>query len=299
MDYQQRTKSGKNIGKTAGAWTAAGLVALALFIFSALSSASAAAFNKAIAGMLQGFLKTLFAEDLPPAVGDWLNAYSEILLLFCGYALLALLVWLAFTYMNLKGRRVILRSFAVSVLFAAVTVFWQQLVPARMVSAGYILADCFGILFTLLCVVLCRWLWVRFPRVFNWEVISYIIFGVLTTIVNIVANGVCMNTLHIYYLISNTIAWVAAVLFAYVVNKLFVFHSHNDTKRQALREFALFIGARVLSFGVDELGMILLYGILSINNGVSKIITNIIVMIMNYFFSKLIIFKNTKPVQDN
>lgn len=298
MEHQQQITAHSSRWKAAGAWTAAGLTALALFLYSILLPLSAKNVDQAVAGILIGFLKTLFSDTMSPAIGDWLNGASEIMLLFCGYALLAFLIWLAFTCMKCSDRKALIGSFALSVLFTAIAVFCQQFVPGRILSTGEIMADCLGIVLTLLCIILLRWLWVKCPRVFNWEVISYIIFGVLTTIVNIVANGICKNNLHINYLISNFIAWLAAVLFAYVVNKVFVFHSHNETKRQALREFSLFIGARVVSFGVDEPGMILLYGVFHMNNGVAKIITNILVMIINYFFSKLIIFRKAKSVKE-
>lgn len=75
-------------------------------------------------------------------------------------------------------------------------------------------------------VLLWRWTWRKFPRLLNRETVSYVVFGVLTTLVNMAVYGLSYNTLGIHNLISNAIAWTAAVLFAYAVNKLFVFHSH-------------------------------------------------------------------------
>ena len=95
----------------------------------------------------------------------------------------------------------------------------------------------------------------RYPGLLNRETISYVFFGFLTTVVNIVAYGLCYNNIGLHNLISNAVAWVAAVLFAFIVNKLYVFQSHTETAAQALGEFGLFIAARLLSFGVDELMM--------------------------------------------
>ncbi|NLN81289.1 MAG: GtrA family protein [Clostridiales bacterium] len=131
----------------------------------------------------------------------------------------------------------------------------------------------------------------RYPGLLNRETISYVFFGFLTTVVNIVAYGLCYNNIGLHNLISNAVAWVAAVLFAFIVNKLYVFQSHTETAAQALREFGLFIAARLLSFGVDELMMWIMVDVSRINGGVSKIAVNIVVLIMNYIFSKRIIFK--------
>lgn len=136
-----------------------------------------------------------------------------------------------------------------------------------------------------------RWTWRRFPRLLNRETVSYVVFGILTTAVNMVAYDQFFNRLHLANLVSNALAWVAAVLFAYVVNKWFVFRSRGGGARQWLREFATFIGARVLSLGVDELGMFLLVDCLHADANLSKLAANVVVMILNYFFSKWFIFK--------
>ena len=131
------------------------------------------------------------------------------------------------------------------------------------------------------------------------------IFGVLTTLVNIVVYLLCDTAMGVFLtgavltLVTNSIAWVAAVIFAYVVNKLFVFRSKTETAKAALIEFALFIGARLLSYGVDTLGMVLLVDVLHVSGIVSKVLMNIVVMIMNYFFSKWFIFnKGKKPASE-
>ena len=144
--------------------------------------------------------------------------------------------------------------------------------------------------------------WKTYPRVVNRETVSYVVFGVLTTIINIVTYLLCstaftaaraMNEVVIN-LVSNVIAWVVAVIFAYVVNKLFVFQSRVDTLRAAVKECGLFIGARLLSLGVDAVGMVLMVNVARLNKAFSKIAMNVVVMVMNYFFSKWIIFTGKK-----
>lgn len=276
-----------------GVWALAVLTALGLFIYSSLSFVSAEALRQKAAAVTGTLYKTIFINELSDSARNTLAGAAAFLIPLCGFAFLALFIWWALRLGGFPFRRTVYISFGISVVCAGVDMLYQLSVPGRYPTAGDIAVDLLGIVIALFCVLLGRLLWLKCPRLYNWETINYVIFGVLTTIVNIVVNGICTN-LNIFYILSTTIAWVLSVLFAYIVNKLFVFHSHNTTKLQVLREFALFIGARVLSYGVDVVGMTLLFVILHINNGVSKIMTNVIVMIMNYFFSKWIIFKKTE-----
>lgn len=277
-----------------GVWALAGLTAAALFLYSSLTFVSAEAVRNAAAGMTGALYKTVFMADLSDPAMAALTSAASVLLPLCGFALLALFVWWALRLGGIAFRRTVFLSLGISVIYAAGVLLYQMNAPGRYPSVTDIAVDLAGIALSLLCVLLGRLLWVKCPRVYNWETISYVIFGVLTTLVNIIVFGIFANNYGMGTVVSNTIAWVFAVIFAYVVNKLFVFHSHNHTARQVLREFGLFIGARLLSLGVDDLGMWLLVDILHVNNGVSKILMNIIVMIMNYFFSKWIIFKKAE-----
>ncbi len=144
------------------------------------------------------------------------------------------------------------------------------------------------------------------------EVISYLFFGVLTTLVNFVVFWACGLLLsEELYLVSNAIAWIAAVIFAYITNKLFVFQSKSWALKVIISEIPEFLGARVFSFLIEEAGLWLLVDILSMGKisfsllgiGVSgqmiaKIILAVIVVILNYFFSKFIIFKKKTEQSD-
>ncbi len=124
------------------------------------------------------------------------------------------------------------------------------------------------------------------------EVILYLIFGVLTTLVNIIAYFISTRFLNLDAYISNIIAWILSVIFAFITNKLYVFKSKNTNLQVILKECLSFFGFRVLSLIFDMACMYLFISILSTNDLIAKIITNIIVIILNYVFSKLFVFKN-------
>ena len=126
------------------------------------------------------------------------------------------------------------------------------------------------------------------------EIISYLFWGVMSTVVNYAAYFLCTLVFHLNYLVSNGVAWVAAVLFAFVTNKLFVFESKSWEPKLAFKEFWQFVSARILS-GLLETGMLYLFvDMLGFPDGPIKIIASILVVIINYIFSKLIIFKKPK-----
>ena len=132
----------------------------------------------------------------------------------------------------------------------------------------------------------------------NYEIISYVICGVLTTIVNYAVYFILpFGTSGSDVIIKTGISWFAAVLFAYVVNKVFVFDSLSWDAVTVMRELIPFITARLLSLGFDALFMYVTVGLLHFNEPVFKIISNIFVMIANYFASKLIFRK--KDIQQN
>lgn len=139
------------------------------------------------------------------------------------------------------------------------------------------------------------------------ELISYVFFGALTTLVNFVTFWVMESAIlrgENAYLVNNIVAWFASVSFAYVTNKLFVFNSRSWEIKKVAKEVAEFFSARVLSFLVEEAGLWLLIDALSLGrfsymffgfevtgNIIAKIILSVIVVMLNYFFSKLWIFK--------
>ena len=104
----------------------------------------------------------------------------------------------------------------------------------------------------------------------NRETISYLVFGVLTTIVNYLSYEVC-KWLGIHYTVATVIAWVLAVAFAYITNKLFVFESRSFEKAVLIKEITAFVSCRVFS-GLCDLGfMVLAVEIIGINDSIAKL----------------------------
>lgn len=140
------------------------------------------------------------------------------------------------------------------------------------------------------------------------EVITYVIFGVLTTVVNFVAFRACEIVLgNDLYLLSNIIAWAVAVAFAYITNKIWVFESKSFKPGVVLKEIGSFTAARLFSLAIEEGGLLLfvevfgfgkfgmtVLGFTVTGQMISKIILAVVVVILNYFFSKYIIFKKKK-----
>lgn len=148
-------------------------------------------------------------------------------------------------------------------------------------------------------------------KLINKETVSYLIFGALTTVVNFGVFKLVDMTFEKAFtadltLLTNFIAWVVSVVFAYVTNKLFVFESKSWKANVIAKEIPSFIGARVFSLGVEELGLFVFITWLGFDSFVLEILPGfalggkmlvkialaVIVVVMNYVFSKFIIFKN-------
>ena len=124
-----------------------------------------------------------------------------------------------------------------------------------------------------------------------WDIITYLIFGVLTTVVNYMVYLPAYNLLGLSASVSNVLSWVVAVAFAYLTNKPFVFKSHDWSRETVVPELTKFVAARVLS-GVLETGILLVtVDILGWNGNIWKFVTQVLVVISNYVFSKLIVFR--------
>lgn len=121
----------------------------------------------------------------------------------------------------------------------------------------------------------------------------YLVFGVLTTVVNYLIYFPCDRLLHTAWL-SNSIAWVFAVLFAYVTNKPFVFESHDWSMKTVAPEFIKFVGTRVVSLGVENLILLVTVDLLGWNRIGWKLFASVLVVILNYVGSKLLVFRKEK-----
>lgn len=126
----------------------------------------------------------------------------------------------------------------------------------------------------------------------NIEKIAYLFFGGLTTLVNTVSYWVLASQLKINYMIATIIAWIAAVAFAFITNKIFVFKSYNKDLSSFLKEISSFLFFRIVTL-FQELGtMFLLVQMVGIKDIIAKIVSTVLVVIANYFASKLFIFKS-------
>lgn len=133
----------------------------------------------------------------------------------------------------------------------------------------------------------------KISKVLNKETILYLVFGVVTTLVNLIVFALCSKLLKLPWEISNIIAWIIAVIVAFITNKTFVFESKDTRIKTLLWEICTFAFARVFSLLLEYAVLYLMIDLLSVEELISKIVVNVLVIIVNYIFSKLIIFKNT------
>lgn len=130
----------------------------------------------------------------------------------------------------------------------------------------------------------------------NIETMRYLVFGGLTTVVNVLTFAL-FNAFSFPTLVSNSIAWIVGVIFAYVTNKYCVFNSKTKNKKDGAREASSFVIARLITLGIESVMMWFFVDILHWNAILMKIIANIVVIILNFVFSKLFIFKKNDKIE--
>lgn len=126
------------------------------------------------------------------------------------------------------------------------------------------------------------------------DIIPYAFFGVLTTVVNMVVYWVAAHPLGLSVMVSTVIAWIAAVLFAYVTNRKWVFHSQAKGTKEIVQEIVSFFACRLATGVVDWACMFIFVDLLHFNDVIIKAAANVLVIILNYVASKLVIFKHKK-----
>lgn len=124
-----------------------------------------------------------------------------------------------------------------------------------------------------------------------WDVLSYLFFGGLTTVVNYIVYLPCYNWLHLSASVSNVIAWVFAVAFAYLTNKPFVFKSYDWSMKTVVPELTKFVGCRVGSGVLETAILFVTVDLLQLNGNIVKLLVSVLVVILNYFGSKLLVFR--------
>ena len=130
-------------------------------------------------------------------------------------------------------------------------------------------------------------IWKKFA---NREAVLYFIFGVLTTLVDWVSYAVFW-AMGMDYRVSTALSWAAAVLFAFVTNKFFVFRSFNMKPGYLWKEFVSFVACRVTTGVLTMIGMIIMVDFLHWNEFIGKFMVSAMSLVLNYVFSKLFIFK--------
>ncbi|HIU16690.1 MAG TPA: GtrA family protein [Candidatus Ventricola intestinavium] len=125
----------------------------------------------------------------------------------------------------------------------------------------------------------------------NTELVSYLFVGVATTVVNYVVYYLATRVAGLAVMPGTWTAWAVAVAFGYGANKAFVFHTHCAGLAALLREAGSFFAMRLVSLGMETVLMYGLVEVLHLNDLAMKLLVNIVVILLNYVFSKLVIFK--------
>ncbi len=123
------------------------------------------------------------------------------------------------------------------------------------------------------------------------EVFWYLVCGAGTTVVNLATYWLCVNLLRMPTAVSTSVAWLFSVTFAYVTNRTFVFRSTNRTLQSVLKEIGTFFGARVCSGALDVVLMVCLVDMMHFPQMWMKVFVNVLVTVLNYIFSKCIVFR--------
>ena len=124
------------------------------------------------------------------------------------------------------------------------------------------------------------------------EAIDYLFWGGVTFVLSLVLFYVFANIMNIYEQIANILSWIVCVLFAYFTNRTFVFQSKVKGIKNIFKEFKEFVTARLLTLVMENAILFVMIDLLTINNMFSKLVGQFVVIVSNYFLSKLWIFKN-------
>ncbi len=123
------------------------------------------------------------------------------------------------------------------------------------------------------------------------ELIRYSFWGTFAVLANVIGYMLCFHGFHLSNTISTLVAWLASVIVAFVTNKLFVFQSRNCGWRRSLREFGSFTAFRGISEIFDLAIMVWAVDMMGYNSLLWKLVANVIVISLNYIFSKFVIFR--------
>ena len=129
------------------------------------------------------------------------------------------------------------------------------------------------------------------------EILLYLIFGGLTTVVSLVTYWLCCYPLGMNVLAGNVVSWICAVTFAYFTNAKWVFESSASTGKEKLKESVSFYGGRLATLGVEELILLIFITWLGFNKMVIKVIAQVVIVVLNYVVSKLFVFRKKQQAE--
>lgn len=129
------------------------------------------------------------------------------------------------------------------------------------------------------------------------EGFNYLIFGFLAFVLNYILYFLFADALSMHYMAATVLSWVLTVVFAYWTNRTFVFKSRNKDISAIVKEFISFIGARVATEVLEIVLMYVMVDLLAINDKISKLVCQTIVILANYVLSKIWIFKDKEKVE--
>ena len=133
----------------------------------------------------------------------------------------------------------------------------------------------------------------------NKEVLMYLLFGGLTSVVGVVSFGIFHLTFGMDELIANVISWIFAVTFAFVTNRVWVFHAATDSVADFVKQMFAFYGGRVLTLVIEELMILLFIKLLQWPSMSVKVAAQVVVIVLNYVISKLFVFRKKATIEKN
>ena len=126
------------------------------------------------------------------------------------------------------------------------------------------------------------------------EAIDYLFWGGVAFVLSMVLFYIFANVMNIYEQIANILSWIICVIFTYLTNRTFVFQSKVKGLKNIFKEFKDFVAARLLTLVMENVILFVMIDLLDINNMISKLVGQFVVIVSNYFLSKLWIFKKEK-----
>lgn len=125
----------------------------------------------------------------------------------------------------------------------------------------------------------------------NKEILLYLFFGSLTFLVSILSYAVFDVRMGWNILTANIVSWILAVVFAYVTNRIWVFESSVNGRSDLIKEMMSFVGGRISTLVIEELILFIFITEIGMNSILVKIVAQVVVIALNYVFSKLVVFK--------